>query len=450
MRKLLHTDPDSTDNARAAEAETFLSEHPELQYVSTCIDLLRKANVDWFTSGQLRDAFPANVRMKWFVDRPDIRQRITTELTGLKAGAARKRSTERQAMDIDDAIGVDCTVQEFDAAFQPDELAVYGDAGAIFKLLLERFPWETNDPLLRELVAMLLDALLEPRGDKPQIMSHLQMRSALPEEHVQERIPLRVRVAVNRARLEHEAEHPSKPFTAEMELAIMTPVTIAAHLDLLEVYHVFKRAGELMAFIPVAADEDGTVNMLETEHPATRPTPLVPPDDLEAHRMERPTHLPALPEEDAVVEAEAIDEADVAEEMSQKPGIKLSLSELEESKSDSGARPRSSLLELANGVFIPRLKEKGVEIKNPKTCKNEDLAALAELVDDGKWPLQPKARISMMTCFIKDQAAERLNGHSLTEQQLIGPFLELLPEDVRTRVAKTLASTLSATKRAAE
>jgi hypothetical protein len=56
----------------------------------------------------------------------------------------------------------------------------------------------------------------------------------------------------------------------------------------------------------------------------------------------------------------------------------------------------------------------------------------------------------MMTCFIKDQAAERLNGHSLTEQQLIGPFLELLPEDVRTRVAKTLASTLSATKRAAE
>jgi hypothetical protein len=136
--------------------------------------------------------------------------------------------------------------------------------------------------------------------------------------------------------------------------------------------------------------------------------------------------------------------------MSQKPGIKLSLSELEESKSDSGARPRSSLLELANGVFIPRLKEKGVEIKNPKTCKNEDLAALAELVDDGKWPLQPKARVSMMTCFIKDQAAERLNGHSLTEQQLIGPFLELLPEDVRTRVAKTLASTLSATKRAAE
>jgi hypothetical protein len=225
MRKLLHTDPDSTDNARAAEAETFLAEHPELQYVSTCIDLLRKANVDWFTSEQLRDAFPANVRMQWFAERPDIRQRITTELTGLKAGAARKRSTERQAMDIDDAIGVDCTVQEFDAAFQPDELAVYGDAGAIFKLLLERFPWETNDPLLRELVAMLLDALLEPRGDKPQIMSHLQMRSALPEEHVQERIPLRVRVAVNRARLEHEATHPSKPFTAEMELAIMTHAT---------------------------------------------------------------------------------------------------------------------------------------------------------------------------------------------------------------------------------
>jgi hypothetical protein len=371
MRKLLHTDPDSTDNARAAEAETFLAEHLELQYVSTCIDLLRKANVDWFTSEQLRDAFPANVRMQWFAERPDIRQRITTELTGLKAGAARKRSTERQAMDIDDAIGVDCTVQEFDAAFQPDELAVYGDAGAIFKLLLERFPWETNDPLLRELVAMLLDALLEPRGDKPQIMSHLQMRSALPEEHVQERIPLRVRVAVNRARLEHEATHPSKPFTAEMELAIMTPATIAAHLDLLEVYHVFKRAGELMAFISVATDGDEATNALETEHPATRPTPLIPPDDLIVNRMGRPTHLPTLPEEDAVVEAEAIDEADVAEEMSQKPGIKLSLSELEESKSDSGARPRSSLLELANGVFIPRLKEKAWRSRIQKRAKTK-------------------------------------------------------------------------------
>lgn len=91
--------------------------------------------------------------MKWLKERPDVRQRITSALTGLAPRAARNKAPEFQATLLDSVIeDGDINVQTFEHAFQPVELVAYGPVGAFWKLFRDKMPWRDESPAHRQLV----------------------------------------------------------------------------------------------------------------------------------------------------------------------------------------------------------------------------------------------------------------------------------------------------------
>jgi hypothetical protein len=290
---LRHADAASkSDEQLTKEADAFLQEHPPLQFVAECIDKLRELQVPWFSPERLREKFPARVRMMWLEQRPDLRQEITTKLTGLKAPLARKRDPERQAQDIDEAIGLVCTPQDFEEAFVSTQLVVYGDARAIFAFINAHMPWKEQTQQHRDFAYTALQSLLDPRGKKPRIMEHLEMRMTLDEFHLQKHLPPDIRSIANKARFKYEKENPGKPFTAEMEFEYLKLRLLTTHLELIEIRKVWDRGVEIMGLnTPLASKETSEEDALLSSN--SRPTSL--PTAEQAERLTRgqtPTQPP--------------------------------------------------------------------------------------------------------------------------------------------------------------
>src|SRR5260221_8890254 len=120
--KLTHGDAPKTDLKLEEEAAAHLAGSPTLQLMTELLTRLRDLAFPWWTPDHLRVAHPATERMKWFAARPDVRQRITTELTGLAPKAARNKTPEFQADLIDSVIDSgDITVDTFERAFEPSD-----------------------------------------------------------------------------------------------------------------------------------------------------------------------------------------------------------------------------------------------------------------------------------------------------------------------------------------
>jgi hypothetical protein len=251
---LTHADPKAPDDRLATEASAYLARHSALQLVAELLSRLREMSFPWWTADHLRKQYPAADRMGWLVGRPDIRQRITTQLTGLAPRAARNKSPEFQASLIDSVIDEgDISVDAFEQAFEPADLAVYGPAADFWRLFRKRMPWDDDATPHQDLVGWLVGALLADKSaldgaPRSPVLGAIQIRTAIDGRVWHSRIPLHVRVAIDDARFAHQRERPHEVYGVERDLLIATPALIAASIPLKDLFGVLDVAGQALGF----------------------------------------------------------------------------------------------------------------------------------------------------------------------------------------------------------
>lgn len=254
MQRLTHGDSPKSDEKLAQEATSYLAKTPAVQLMTELYTRLREMSFPWWTPEHLRMAYPAIERVKWLAERPDIRQRVTTELTGLAPKAARKKMPDFQASLIDSVIeSGDISVEDFESSFSPAEVTAYGPSSDIWRLFRRRMPWDDDSAPHKDLIGWLLGALLADKSSldgtsRPPILSALGVRTAIDGRVWHTRIPLDVRVAIDQARFDHLRERPKDPFTAAQDLAIATPLIIATHIPLKELTGVLDIAAAALGF----------------------------------------------------------------------------------------------------------------------------------------------------------------------------------------------------------
>lgn len=279
-----HPEP-KEDAALAQEARTHVAENPTLQFMAELIAKLRAARFSWWTPESLRDAWGANARMQWFAQRPDIRQRITSGLTGLAPKAARNKQPDFQAALVDSVVDDgDVTADQFENAWDPLELAAYAPVSEIWHRFRERMPWDQDTAAHQELVGWLIDTLLasssslEGMTRKPILSSHT-VRTTIPGKIWHSKIPLEIRVAIDDLRFQRERAKPGEPFHAIHDLSVATPTIIATNIPLRELVRVVDVAEKAMAVPAKGAQQASSAPKEEAkvEPPKSVAQPAVPP-----------------------------------------------------------------------------------------------------------------------------------------------------------------------------
>ncbi|MBI4139262.1 hypothetical protein HY479_03895 [Candidatus Uhrbacteria bacterium] len=249
---LVHTDAaKKTDDALHKEGAAYLSARPALQIVAELLETLRLLSLDWWSPAMLRDAFPTAERMTAFGERPDLRQKITTELTGYLPMAARRMTPQDQTNLIDLAVECGATpLERWESAFHITTLVVYMDARKFWWLFRERMPWNDNAEPHQEIIARLIDALMKERGDgnvKP-ILTPLDFLWSIDRRSWQTRIPVETRMAIDEAMLALEKVKPNEPFGSKRILSIATPALILRHIPIAELSGIVDAAEQAMGF----------------------------------------------------------------------------------------------------------------------------------------------------------------------------------------------------------
>lgn len=254
-RPLQHQDADRKEpETLAKEARSHIANEPALQLMAELLTKLRALDLPWWTPEKLRARWGAVERMRWYKDRWDLRQNITTELTGLAPKAAKRKAPEFQAALIDSVLEEgDISVRSFEEAYEPMELVIYGPSGAFWHAFRESMPWEQDTPVHQELLAWLLKALLTDRSTFPglgrvPILTPWEVRTAINGKVWHTRIPLDVRVAIDDARFKQEKDKGGLPFHAEHDLSIAVPEIIAGNVPLRELIPVLIVAERSMGF----------------------------------------------------------------------------------------------------------------------------------------------------------------------------------------------------------
>ena len=255
LRALSHAEVEERDDeVLRREARTHLAQSPPLQIVAELITKLRSLELPWWTPAVARAIWPATMRMRWLKQRPDVRQTITTKLTGLPPKAARRFWPDEQAALIDAVVdNGDIEVNALEEAFDPLDVVVYGPAGHFWREFRERMPWEESSQAHQKLAAWLIRALTADRSSvdglhrKP-VLSALDVRGAIHSAVWQARIPFDLRVEIDQARIKHERSRPREPFSARHELMIATPERIAENIPLSDLALIIERAETAMGF----------------------------------------------------------------------------------------------------------------------------------------------------------------------------------------------------------
>ncbi len=263
------------DDALVEEAHAHLAKSGPLQLVAELLIKLRGLQLPFWTPEQNRVAWRAAHRMQWLEQRPDLRQQITTKLTGLAPKAARRLSSELQASLVDTSIDAgDIDVAQFDEAFAPPDLVVYGPVREFWKSFRASMPWDQDSPVHQELVAWLLGALLADRSllldglvRRTPILTAWQVRSAIEDRVWHTHLPVEVRVAIDRARFARERDQPGQPFHARDDFEIATPAVITQHIPLAVILPVMDVAERAMRFDPPTPAVE-TTNGAAAEPPA--------------------------------------------------------------------------------------------------------------------------------------------------------------------------------------
>lgn len=270
LRALTHAEVEERDDeALRREARAHLAQNPPLQVVAELITKLRSLELSWWTPTIAREQWSATHRMRWLKQRPDLRQIITSKLTGLPPKAARRFWPDEQAALIDAVVdNGDVEVNALEEAFDPLDMVVYGPADEFWRAFCERMPWEESSPVHQRLVAWLVRALTADRSaidgiTRKPILSALEVRGAIHSAVWQARIPFDLRVEIDQARIKHERTRPREPFTARHELAIATPEKIAENIPLSDLALIIERAEAAMGFEEAEAPSvsDGPTSM---------------------------------------------------------------------------------------------------------------------------------------------------------------------------------------------
>jgi hypothetical protein len=256
-RPFEHQDADrKADEALRAEARAHLAATPHLQLVAELLGRLRSLDLPWWTAEMQRERWSATERMRWYRARPDLRQKITTSLTGLAPRAARKKTPDFQGALLDSVIDEgDVAARAFENAYDPGDLVTYGPVESFWHAFLSKMPWGQDTPVHQELIAWLFDALLADHGavdgvNRKPILSAWDARTAIDGRVWHTRMPLEIRVAIDEARFKKQRERAGEPFHAESDLSIAVAATIASSIPLRDLLPVFAAAERAMGFSP--------------------------------------------------------------------------------------------------------------------------------------------------------------------------------------------------------
>jgi hypothetical protein len=280
LRPLVHDDADQTDDASRREARAFAARWPQVQFIAELVAILRAADPTWWSPDVLSTLWPPLTRMRWLAQRPDIRQRVTTAVTGLAKNAARTKSCEFQAELIESVLaGGDVNTAAFDASFDPLEMATYGSAQEIWTQFKDRMPWTSDTPPNQKLVGHILRSLLaernpfDPEMMRRPILTACEMREAIDSTVWQTCVPLELRVAMDDARVRWEKARVKEPYHARHDLQIVTPELIPVHIPLVDLLGVFRAAERSLRF---DADQDRESGKFETARASMPGTSMAP------------------------------------------------------------------------------------------------------------------------------------------------------------------------------
>lgn len=225
-------EPLDADEVLVSRAQERLAKNRECQLLAALVTQLRERDRPWWTAGMLKKVWPTPIRFQWFESRPDVRGRLTHQLTGLAPLAARESERSFQSELIERVVDAgDVSVEDWDRAFSSEELAVHAPASVVWQEFRARYPWDHPDPEDKDLMVWLLGELLDEKkdGTKAQsIMTPLYVRSAIDVRVWQENIPLDIRVQVDGRRLRKELE--GKTFTCRDELAVVKLERVVEHI----------------------------------------------------------------------------------------------------------------------------------------------------------------------------------------------------------------------------
>ena len=272
------------DAALRLAAESHLRQSAPAQLVAELLQELRTRDLPWWRAEALRAAWPAAARLGWLRDRPDLRQEITTELTGLAPKACRKKDPDFQAALIDSVLDDgDIEVSRFEEAFAPADLAVYGPVAELWRVFIDRMPWNEDDQAHLDLVAWLLRALLSDRSgldgsQRKPALSAWDLRKNIDGTVWHVRMPLEVRVRIDEARLDLEKSKPSAAFHAKDDLAIAVPELIAANIPAEHLREVFAAAERALGFerVRTSSATASTLPSGDARIAGSAPPPAVP------------------------------------------------------------------------------------------------------------------------------------------------------------------------------
>jgi hypothetical protein len=243
------------DTAHRQEARDWVARRAPVQIVAELVARLRAAAPAWWSAEVTRAQWPALTRMRWFDDRPDIRQRITTDLTGLPRNAARSKSCEFQAELIESVMACgDVDAGRFDEAFDPVEMATYASPADIWAQFRDQMPWTDDSAPQQRLVGALLRSLLADRCSldatltRRPVLTACDVRGAIDSRVWQTRIPLDLRAAMDDARLQWERSRGREPYQTRHDLQIVTPEDIPTYVPIVDLIGVFGAAADAMAF----------------------------------------------------------------------------------------------------------------------------------------------------------------------------------------------------------
>ncbi len=284
-KPLQHASTDKTDAALASAAAAHYAASPALQLIAELLNELHERKLPWWQPVQLRELWPAVQRLHWLEGRPDLRQQLTSGLTGLLARSARTKTPGFQAELIDAALDAeDISVAEFEGAFDPRDIVSYGPAEELWRTFRARMPWQDGSTPHQELMAWLLKALVTDKsvldgGARKPILTPFELRTAIPSKVWQRYIPIDVRVAIDDARFALERTQPGTPFHVINELQIATPRVITGSIPLPELVCVLDAAEAAMGLTPqraprVAGSPSATLSPAKPAEPAPAPAPV--------------------------------------------------------------------------------------------------------------------------------------------------------------------------------
>jgi hypothetical protein len=255
---LRHADAGTADDETLArDARAHLARSPHLQVMAEIVAKLRSSSFPWWSVSFTRSQWRALPRMQWLAQRPDLRQKITSALTGLPRKAARSKTPEFQASLVDAVLEHgDVGGAEFEEAFAPEDLVTYGPAAQMWTQFRQRMPWGDDGDAHRKLVGWVLRVLLSERSTldpdmlRRPILTAWDVRNAIDPHVFQEHVPLDVRAQIDEARLKREKARPREPYSARHELQIATPELLAQHIPLTDLVAVFEVAEQAMLGAP--------------------------------------------------------------------------------------------------------------------------------------------------------------------------------------------------------